>query len=46
MDGRGGFDEEKSGHVPPRACSVILRHKDSKRLLMSGSVTGICKSEK
>ena len=25
---------------PPRACSVILRHKDSSLLLMSGSVTG------
>lgn len=27
-------------HSPPRACSVILRHKDSSLLLMSGSVTG------
>lgn len=24
----------------PKACSVILRHRDSRRLLMSGSVTG------
>lgn len=26
--------------LPPKACSVILRHSDSRRLLMSGSVTG------
>lgn len=30
--------------LPPKACSVILRHRDSRRLLMSGSVTGSWRS--
>lgn len=43
---RGEARGRQRVHLPPRACSVILRHKDSSLLLMSGSVTGTWNSAK